>query len=101
MLARKIEDDTFSLGTRLGCAAAIMMTADYINKVKKIDPLKIADTWAFKPPIQPEPYDQEIDRVTPDKDIPKMEAAWTTKIKYHKIYLVFEDAMKNLIVNAY
>ena len=30
-----------------------------------------------------------------------MEAAWTTKIKDHEIYLGVEDAMKNLIVKAY
>ena len=57
--------------------------------------------WTFKAPIQPEPYDPSIDRVTPDKDIPKMEAAWTTKIKDHEIYLGVEDGMKNLIVKAY
>ena len=69
--------------------------------MKKIDPLEIADTWTFKPPIQPEPYDPTIDGVTPDKDIPKMEAACTTKRKDHEIYLGVKDAMKNLIVKAY
>ena len=78
-----------------------MLTADYIEKVKKTDPLEIDDTWIFKAPIQPEPYNPAIDRVTPDKDIPKMETAWTTKRKYHEIYLGVEDAMKNLIVKAY
>ena len=65
----------FPLGTCFGYAAAIMLTADNIEKLKKIDPLEIDDTWIFKAPIQPEPYNPEIDRVTPDKDIPKMEAA--------------------------
>ena len=51
--------------------------------------------------IQPEPYDPAIDRVTPDKDIPKIEAAWTTKRKDHEIYHGAEDAKKNLIVEAY
>ena len=69
--------------------------------MKNIDPLEISDTCTFKPPIQPEPYDPSIDRVTPDKDIPKMEAAWTTQRKDHEIYLGVEDAMKNLIVKAY
>ena len=97
----KTRYDTFPLGTRFGYAAAIMLTADYIEKVKKINPLEIDDTWIFKAPIQPELYDPEIDRVTPDKGIPKMEAAWTTNRKYHEIYLRVEDAMKNLIVKAY
>ena len=30
-----------------------------------------------------------------------MEAAWTTKIKDHEIYLRVEDAMKNLIFKGY
>ena len=67
-----------------------MLTADYIEKLKKIDPLETEDTWTFTPPIQPETYDPAIDHVTPDKDIPKMEAAWTTKIKDHEIYLGVE-----------
>ena len=57
--------------------------------------------WIFKAPIQPELYDPEIDGVTPDKDITKMEAAWTTKRKDHEIYLGVDDAMKNLIVKSY
>ena len=35
----KTRYDAFPLGTRFGYAAAIMLTADYIEKVKKIDPL--------------------------------------------------------------
>ena len=81
----KTRYDAFPLGTRFGYAAATMLMADYIEKVKKIDSLKIDDTWIFKTPIQPEPYDPAIDRVTPDKEIPKMEAAWTTKKR--SIYL--------------
>ena len=69
--AIKTSYDMFPLGTRFGYAADIMLTADYIEKVKKIDPLEIEDTWTFKALIQPEPYDPAIDRVTPDKDIPK------------------------------
>ena len=30
-----------------------------------------------------------------------MESAWTTKRKYHEIYLGVKDAMKNLILKAY
>ena len=78
-----------------------MLTADNIEKVKKIDPLEIADTWTFKPPIQPEQYDPTINCVTPDKDIPIMEGAWRTERKDHEIYLGVEDAMKNLVVKAY
>ena len=36
--------DTFPLGTRFGYTAAIMLTADYIKKVQKIDALEIEDT---------------------------------------------------------
>ena len=97
----KTRYDAFPLGTRFGYATAIMLMANYIKKVKKIDPLEIEDTRTFKSPIQPEPHNPEIDRVTPDKDIPKMEAVWTTKRKYHEIYLRVEDAMKNLILKAY
>ena len=37
----KTSYDAFPLGTRFGYAAAIMLTADYIEKVKKIDLLEI------------------------------------------------------------
>ena len=40
----KTRYDVFPLGTCFGYAAAIMLTADYIEKVKKINPLKIEDT---------------------------------------------------------
>ena len=85
--ATKTRYDTFPLRTRFGYAAAIMLTTDYIEKVKKIEPLKLEDTWTFKAPIQPEPHDPAINRVTQDKKIPKTEAAWTTKRKDHEIYL--------------
>ena len=51
--AIKTRYDAFPLGTRFGYAAAIMLTADYIEKVKNIEPLEIEDTWTFKAPIQP------------------------------------------------
>ena len=40
----KTRYDAFLLGTRFGDAAAIILTADYIEKVKNIDPLEIEDT---------------------------------------------------------
>ena len=51
--AIKTRYDAFPLVTRFGYATAIVLTADCIEKVKKIDPLEIEDTWTFKPPIQP------------------------------------------------
>ena len=51
----KTSYDAFPLGTHFRYAAAIMLTVDYIEKVKKTNPLEIADTWTFKHPIQPEP----------------------------------------------
>ena len=39
--AIKTRYDAFPLGTHFGYAAAIILTADYIEKVKKIDPLEI------------------------------------------------------------
>ena len=59
--AIKTRYDVFPLGTHFDYAASIMLTEDYIEKVKKIDPLEIDDMWIFKAPIQPEPYDPAID----------------------------------------
>ena len=42
--AIKTRYDAFPLGTRFGYAVAIMLTADYIEKVQKIDALEIEDT---------------------------------------------------------
>ena len=56
--------DAFPLGTQFGYAAAIMLTAEYKGRVDKIEPLKLADTWSFKPPEQPDAYDPSIDGKT-------------------------------------
>ena len=42
--AIKTRYDTFPLGTRFRYTASIMLTADYIKKVQKIDALEIEDT---------------------------------------------------------
>ena len=78
-----------------------MLPADYIEKVNKIAAATLLDTWTFAIPMQPDPYDPAINRNTPDKDIPKMEAAWTAKRRDHEIFLGVEDAMKILIAKAY
>ena len=64
-----------------------MLSADYIKKVNKITAGIIPDTWTFAPPMQPDPYDPAITRNMPEKDIPKMEAAWASKKKDHEIFL--------------
>lgn len=99
--AIKTRYESFPLGTRFGYAAAIMLSADYIEKVNKVSSGTIPDTWTFTPPMQPDPYDPDITRNTAEKDIPKMEAAWTSKKKDHEIFLGVEDAMKILIAKAY
>lgn len=99
--AIKARYESFPLGTRFGYAAAIMLPAYYIEKVNKIAAATLLDTWTFAIPMQPDPYDPAINRNTPDKDIPKIEAAWTAKRRDHEIFLGVEDAMKILIAKAF
>ena len=93
--------DAFPLETRFGYATAIMLTADYKERVDKIESLELADTWSFKPPEQPEVYDLSIDGKTASVKVTKLEAAWETRRQDHKIYLGVKDEMKQLIVKAY
>ena len=99
--AIKTRYDAFPLGTRSGYAAAIMLTTEYTERVNKIKPLELADTWTFKPPEQPEAYDPSINEKTASAKVAKLEAAWETRRQDHEIYLSVEDAMKKLIVKAY
>ena len=91
----------FPHGTRFSYAAGIMLTAEYNERVNKIEPLELADTWTFKPPEQTEAYDPSIDGKTESVKVAKLEAAWETRRQDHEIYLGVEDAMKQLIVKAY
>ena len=74
--AIKTRYDAFPLGTRFGYAAAIMLTADYKERVNKIEPLELSDTCSFKPPEQPEAYDPAIDGNKASVKVTKLEAAW-------------------------
>ena len=78
-----------------------MLTADYKERVDKIEPLQLADTWSFKPPGQPEAYDPSINGKTALVKVAKLEAAWEIQRRDHEIYLGVEDVMKQLIVKAY
>ena len=62
--AIKTRYNSFPLGTRFGYAAAIMLSADYIEKINKITSGTIPDTWTFILPMQPDPYDPDITRNT-------------------------------------
>ena len=53
--AIKTRYESFPLGTRFGYAAAIMLPADYIEKVNKIAAATLQDTWTFAIPMQPDP----------------------------------------------
>ena len=66
----------FPLGTRFGCAAAIMMTSDYKERVDKIEPLELEDTWSFKPTEQPKVYDPSIDGKRASVKVDNLEEAW-------------------------
>ena len=74
--AIKTRYDALPLGTRFGYAAAIMLTEDYKERVNKIEPLKMADTWSFKPPEKTEAYNPSIDEKTSSVKVVKLEAAW-------------------------
>ena len=76
--AIKTRYGAFPLGTRFGYDTAIMMTVEYKGRVDKIEPLKLEDTWKFKPPEQPKAYDPSIDGKTASLKVAKMEAAWET-----------------------
>ena len=93
--------DVFPLGTRFGYAATIMLTADYKERVNKIEPLELADTWSFNPPEQPEVYDLSIDGKTASVKVAKLEAAWEMRRQDNEICLSVKDAMEQLIVKAY
>ena len=71
--------DVFPLGTRFCYATAIMLTAEYKERVDKIEPIELADTWSFKPPEQPEAYDPSIDGKTASVKVATLEAAWETR----------------------
>ena len=78
-----------------------MMTAEYKERVDKIEPLELAGTWSFKPTEKPEAYDPPIDGRTASVKVAKLEAAWETRHQDHEIYLGVKDAMKQLVVKAY
>ena len=78
-----------------------MLTTDYIERVNKIEPLELADTWSFKLLEQPKAYDPSIDGKTASFKVAKLEATWETRCQDQEIYLSAKDAMKQLIVKAY
>ena len=65
--AIKTRYDNFLLGTGFGYTAAIMLTAEYKERVNKIEPIELADTWTFNLPDQPEAYDPTISHYTRDR----------------------------------
>ena len=71
-VATKTRYDAFLLGTRFGYAAATMLTADNKERVNKIEPFELADTWSFKPPDQPEVYDPSINEKTASVKVAKL-----------------------------
>ena len=91
----------FPLGMRFGYAAAIILMADYKERVDKIEPLELVYTWSLKPPEQPKAYDPSTNGKTASVKFAKLETAWETRRQDHKIYLGVEDAVKQLIVKAY
>ena len=70
--AIKTKYDAFLLGTWFGYATATMLTAEYKGRVDKIEPLKLEDTWKFKPPEQPKAYDPSIDGKTASLKVAKL-----------------------------
>ena len=55
--AIKTRYESFPLGMRFGYAAAIMLPADYIEKVNRIAAATLLDTWTFAIPMQPDRRD--------------------------------------------